>query len=1151
MHGKLATPIFYDPQRRRWQRCKRLVQFSLLGLSIVFATFVARLVVSPSLTDINVQPAKPNIPHPSLPQPRSSYPDRELQKAEHNLTSTAKKTQVPTSSMAPEIDTHQKSERIGFYVNWDAESFASLRQNVTRLDKLIPQWLHITSADGAVRLDKPSKHRQVLAYVRTRKPNLPIVPLVDNFNSERMKWEGAEIAAMLTNSIARAHVIEHLLKFVRAHDFAGINIDFEDVPASAQGALETFMRELYTRFHALGLEVSESVPLNSPKIDYRELARWNDYLILMAYDQHWSTGRAGPLASQQWYTAGLKQRFSELSPKKCVIGIGNYGLDWKAGDRRATETTFQRAQIIAQNLGKTIKLDRQSLNPSFNYYDNERTLHHVWFLDAVTAFNQIVEGQHYRPRGFALWRLGAEDPAIWSAFHGSTQLDRAVATRFQVLRYDDDVVYEGRGEIMRVTEAPRVGSRRLIFNEKSGLITAERFVAYAHPYVISRWGRNSKKKIALTFDDGPDSTYTPKILDVLHRYHVPATFFVIGANAMGNLDLLQRIVDEGHELGVHTFTHPAVTAIGPEQLTLQVNATQRLFESELGLRSLLFRPPYGIGLEPKTFATVQPMVLTSRLGYYNVGMHIDPEDWTNPGVEHIVKKVIDGAIGGAGNIVLLHDSGGDRFQTVKALPLIIKQLRARDFKLVSISNLLGLPRAEIMPKLPRHEQFEARITEVGFLLLSWCTTGIFYLFAVGILLSVLRFLCIVPLAVSEWRKNRHCNALRDFLPSVAVVVPAYNEEKVICQTIRALLASDHSNLTITIVDDGSSDETSRVVRESFGHDRRVQLHTRPNYGKARALNFGIQRSQAQIVVLLDADTVFRPNTISKLIGHFADPEVGAVAGNAKVGNLINVLTKWQALEYITSQNIERRACAALNCISVVPGAVGAWRRNLVLRAGGFTEETLAEDSDMALTILRMGYRINYEDQAIAFTEAPETLRGFLKQRFRWMYGSLQAAWKHLDTLFRRRYRALGMFAIPNVLVFQVFLPLIAPFLDLYVVLTVITMVWELYGQPPQDHLTIIGSFGTTLAFYACFFFLGVLTSCIAFLLERTEDRRLLIWLIPQQFVYRHMMYYVAVKSTATALRGTIVRWAKLDRNGTALGGNAAGQKRSRKIQEAA
>jgi spore germination protein YaaH len=489
-------------------------------------------------------------------------------------------------------------------VNWD-DALHSLKQNLAHLDKLMPEWLHLASADGTLVIDDPPKQSQVLTYIRQHRPDLGIVPLVNNFNSARMEWESAKLAAMLANRAARGRAIQNLLQFVRDHGCVGVSIDFENVPAAAQPALKTFMRELYAQFHPLGLEVSQSVPLADPAFDYRGLATATDYLILMAYDEHWSSSKAGPIASQEWYAAALRRRFADLPPQKYVIALGNYGYDWKVTSKEATEISVQEAFKIAQESEGRIALDPGALNPTFDYYDEHDVLHHVWFLDGVTVFNQLVAGQRYGPRGFALWRLGSEDPSIWPLLARRAQLDRTAADTLRLVHYGYGLDYEGRGEVLKVTATPSDGAREMTYDAPSGLVTAAHLSAYPSSYVITRWGGADQHKIALTFDDGPDPLYTP-VLEILHHAQAPATFLHRRAQMVISTPVLQRIVDEGHEIGNHL--HPP--ECGDDQLAApeprESNATERLFESRLGRRSVLFRPPCAEDVEPETPEQVQP-----------------------------------------------------------------------------------------------------------------------------------------------------------------------------------------------------------------------------------------------------------------------------------------------------------------------------------------------------------------------------------------------------------------------------------------------------------------------------------------------------------------------------------------------------------------
>jgi cellulose synthase/poly-beta-1,6-N-acetylglucosamine synthase-like glycosyltransferase len=244
----------------------------------------------------------------------------------------------------------------------------------------------------------------------------------------------------------------------------------------------------------------------------------------------------------------------------------------------------------------------------------------------------------------------------------------------------------------------------------------------------------------------------------------------------------------------------------------------------------------------------------------------------------------------------------------------------------------------------------------------------------------------------------------------------------------------------------------------------------------------------------------------------------------KVGNRSRWLTRWQALEYVTSQNMEKRAFDLLNCITVVPGALGAWRRKAIEQAGGITADTVAEDADLTIGIRRLGWRITYDEEALAWTEAPETPSVLIRQRFRWTFGTLQSFWKHRDTLFRPRYGTLGWIALPNIFVFQIVLPLVSPLLDLLFFGSI--LLWGL----AQFHITQIPQLWTTadversVVFFLGFLIIDVLTCVIAFALERHEDWTLLIPVLLQRFYYRQLMYIVLFRSVKEAVSGRPVGW---------------------------
>jgi cellulose synthase/poly-beta-1,6-N-acetylglucosamine synthase-like glycosyltransferase len=370
---------------------------------------------------------------------------------------------------------------------------------------------------------------------------------------------------------------------------------------------------------------------------------------------------------------------------------------------------------------------------------------------------------------------------------------------------------------------------------------------------------------------------------------------------------------------------------------------------------------------------------------------------------------------------------------------------------------------------------------------------------------------------------------------VSVLIPAFNEAKVVAASVARILDSRHVKLEVIVIDDGSTDGTSEIIRDCFAGESRVRLLTLPNGGKARAINAGLALATGEVVVALDADTHFEPDTIARLARWFTDERVGAVAGNAKVGNRINLITRWQALEYITAQNLERRALSALDCITVVPGAVGAWRRSALMKLGGFPIDTLAEDQDLTISMQKAGYRALFDADAVAWTEAPDTVRGLAKQRFRWSFGTLQCLWKHSDVTLRPRYGALGLVALPQAWMFQIILGLIAPFVDLLLIVQLIAVASDYLQHGSQFDATHLK---LTLFYYAVFVVVDLATAVVAFMFEKRENWRLLWWLVLQRFGYRQLLYYVLAKSVSKAAMGHVVGWGKLDRKATVSVANA-------------
>jgi len=615
---------------------------------------------------------------------------------------------------------------------------------------------------------------------------------------------------------------------------------------------------------------------------------------------------------------------------------------------------------------------------------------------------------------------------------------------------------------------------------------------------------------------------------------------MIGEVAQENVGLMQRVAREGHEIGNHTYTHPDISEISPGQLSLELNLTERLFTSKLGIQPLYFRPPYSIDQDPDTDDQAEPAYRVEQMGYTIVGDEIDTDDWSEhprKSPQEITNTVLywlelmKTKRQFQGSIILMHDGGGNRAPTVAALPVLIDALRAHGYKIVSVSSLMGKTTAEVMPKITPMQMLRAQADSVAFTILSFIGHFIVGVFFVGDVLMSARLLLIGILAIID-RLRPHRAATPGFTPRVAVLVPAYNEETVIVRTVRSVLNSDYPNLHVIVIDDGSSDRTAEVARDAYAAEikaGRVAVMTKANGGKAAALNYALDHLTEEFYVGIDADTVIAPDAISKLIPHFIDPLVGAVAGNAKVGNRVNLWTRWQALEYITSQNFERRALDLFNVVTVVPGAIGAWRTAPVRAAGGYPLNTVAEDADLTMSLLEQKLKVVYEDRSLAFTEAPIDAKGLMRQRFRWSFGTLQAVWKHRAAFVRNK--AMGLFALPNIIIFQMLLPMVSPFIDVMFLYGIVQFFLDRYYHPEAASTA---SFEKLLAYFLTFMVIDFVTSALAFSLERKHpankgDGWLLFHIWLQRFAYRQVFSVVLFKTAKRAIDGRPFNWDKIAR----------------------
>ena len=1156
-----SSQIFQTYNATRWRSFKW--SFRILMIIVIFflVVLVVALIrgVNPSAVNIeNLAKSYENKLDPSNPLTIANSENKKFKGFKTFLIKKIKEDSIKAVRQAQNKAVNKiPFIRAAFYTPWTANtSLPDLDKYGDKLNTIFPEWFFIDTANHfrlQTRIDSAG-----LAVMRSK--GLRIMPILNNFNSTKKDaagnvqpdFDGALLRGILNNPEKQKIFIQQVADTLSYYHLQGINIDFEELTEPTNVPLTNFQKQLYEVLHARNMVVTMDVAVKNDDYDYKKLSAYNDYIILMAYDQYGSVQSGpGPISAQKWIEEALDWTASRIESNKIILGVAGYGYDWvtyEDGTKEMNEMTYTEAINRAKLSNSTIDYDDDSYNLHYSYIDESiddstkeqvKTKHDVWFTDAATTFNILRFSDEYATAGTALWHLGGEDSRMWTYYSINLSNEALQKTPFDFnllatipYNVNQKPTPTGEGELLRILYTPQEGKIDVQVDSSELLITEQEYKTLPSGYVYQKFAEDKTPmgpghKIILTFDDGPGTGYTPKILNILEKEKVPATFFVIGLNAEQNIPLLQRIYKDGFEIGNHTFTHGNIAKMSPQRAELEMKSTRLLIESITGRSTILFRAPYNADSEPQTYEEIEPIARSRNDNYITVGESIDPNDWQpNVSADSIVARTIRLAEATDASIILLHDAGGEtREPTVEALPRIIAYFKKRGCVFTTVADLMGKTRNDVMPLLPPSKDGWMRKLNFFFAEATyWGSHILFALFIVGIILSVGRMFVMAILAGLQKKREKQEAAVSVWpannMPLVSIIVPAYNEEVNAVRTVNSLLMQDYPNLRIVFVDDGSKDSTYATVSNAFRNTPNVKVITKANGGKASALNVGIEEAESEFVVCIDADTQLKTDAISKLMQKFTTDDIAAVAGNVKVGNEVNMITRWQSIEYITSQNFDRRAFDLLDCITVVPGAIGAFRKSAVIEAGGLTTDTLAEDCDLTMRLHRIGYKVRNCNTAISYTEAPETMKQFMKQRFRWSFGVMQCFWKHRDAVFNPKYKNFGMVAMPNILIFQMILPFLAPLADLILVLSLIAAGFEL----------IPASISHIIIYYLVFTLVDVAGAALAFAFEK-EDYKKLIWMIPQRLVYRQLMYYIIIKSFSTAIKGELQGWGALKRTG--------------------
>jgi len=1091
--------IFEDPSRRRWRVA--VASFTVLALFglVLFSLSAAALMTTPQLPGLvksstaSVRTENPIVISDKVSQPRTEAQWKHVSAPiDPNLLQDTTIVSKPLTSLTKP----GTSLRTAFLLQQDSNSLQSFNTNAAHLDAVFPDWFFLSRTD-CVLDERISPH----VTAAMRQAGTAIFARVTDGEGATMYAKQAK--QIMQDPVLRSCVAKRLVEQTKSNGGTGILVDIETLDGTSTDGYLRFLLEIKKALQEQQMPLIVAIPSGNQAFEPELISQIADGVLVIMHGEHYASGEPGPIASQAWFEETLTHFRKVVPEHKLIVGLGSYGMDWKlAPTTTAAGLTFGDVMSTAAHANAHPELTPNGKNMAFGYEDEQGRTHAVWFLDAPTLWNQWQLVNKTQALGFAMWRLGSEDPNVWG-FLGERKPTTKTLGSIPAL---NGVYSATRSEAFRLGSQPTKGEVTFT-QDSSGMIEKAQYSSLPTGYVLDRVGNAPpEKSVVLAFTDGPDPVWTPKIMDLLTARNVPAVFFIRGNQAEKYPDLMRNIAQRGYMIGNLGYRQQDLKSVNPDQLRNEVNTTQRLIENATRRHTLLFST-----LAPNTAEEAAAVSTVDGMGYVLISPNIRLTEKDIADTAGIGSYVLSQLTLPERHIIAMQDGGGDQAATLAALEKMIPEIKAKGYQFVRIDQAMGVNETALTPSYSSNEAVMATASGIlnSFRRLVWPT--IFWIFLITTTFSLARILFMsifVIRSAFNKKKIKYPDASRKY---VTVLIPAYNEEKTIAKTIESLQASTHRRFEALVIDDGSTDDTAKVVRRFVQDDPRIRLIQKTNGGKATALNLGMRRATYDIVVTIDADTMLMPQAVDELIRPFADPKVDAVCGNVEVGNTHNLLTGFQTLEYITAQNFDRRAFEELNAISVVPGATGAWRKKRVLAIGGYADDTLTEDADLTIRLLASGAKIVYAPEARSLTEAPDNMRDLAKQRFRWSFGTFQCLGKHANLFFKGN---VGWIALPNIFIFQIIFPLLAPMGDLIFIIALFK-----------------GEFALLFWSYLFFTAIDFIGSVFAFLLEK-KPPRLMLFIFIQRFYYRQFLYITILRAIFAMIRGQRYGWNKLQRTGT-------------------
>lgn len=925
----------------------------------------------------------------------------------------------------------------------------------------------------------------------------------------------ANLSAVLESDSLLSRMSADLTRLMAAGQAQGFCLDLSDVQGLTSGTVLNAVQALGAGAKPTGQQLCLIGMADASFWEDRRIVDAIDLAVLRAFAEP-QTPNSLP-SSLHWFQTTMADIADRIPAEKRIIALGGFGFAWQSGRLEPERLSYAEVMTRMSAQEGSFGFSPDVGSAKIRYLDSRRRINDVWLLDAVTFHNQI--SQLDPGERIAVWPLGYEDPAIWALLDRESGPEQVANILEEPIDLGQMLRVEGAGPIAVEVMAAIPGARSVTQDPATGLITAQAYTTIPVPGRITRGGTGQLGALSLSFEGLPTAENLTTLLGILVDHDVDATFFVDGRTMLARGDSASLIEAAGHTIGmIVTRTEPGISSLilGAGMLD---NGTQMLIAHETGRRTLFVRERLADHPLPESRDDLAALGAQRSQGYFpfvaGISAPFGPFD-----PRAFVDRVRSEAASDGNDVVNFDLNAGNDDEVIRILPTILEGLKYDGFTLTPLRNAAGLTTAEAMPA----DMTQAPLRDAAaFLVIGFFQMQLTTVFLWLMLIAAARSLIYLGLAL--WRGTRHAFD-PGFQPPVTVIVPAYNEEMVIEKCLESILQSDYANFTVVVVDDGSTDRTSQVVAQKFGHDDRVVLLREENRGKWHAANFGLSVVETPYFVIADADSLFFPDTVRWLVQQFKDDRVGAVAGLVEVGNHENLLTACQRIEYIVSQSVMRRAYEAFEGILVVPGAVGAWRTEAVLRAQAFSGETITEDADLTVAVHRAGYLVRFQEQARSVTEAPANVRAFMRQRLRWTFGMLEVSWKHRGTIAEGR--AVGL-SIIDAIWFGLVSSLISPLVD---VLLVLLLAGAVFNLATGGALSLSGFPTVVLLSYFFLTAIDMLNTLAAFWFERRFQWRLLLLVPFLRFGYRQLLYVSTIRAIWHALTGHMAGWNKLERTGT-------------------